>query len=56
MSRDGVENAPIGRVFFRGSFWASYSLTWTAAGDCALFLCRDRNRGLRETAKWRQIM
>jgi len=38
-SHDGVENAPIGRIFFRGSYRASYSLTGNTDEDCALFLC-----------------
>ena len=37
------ECAHVGASSFRGSFWASYSLTGTAAGDCALFLLPRMN-------------
>ena len=36
---------PLGASSFRGSYWASYSLTWTAAGDSALFLLPPTKEG-----------
>lgn len=47
-SHDGAENAPLGRIFFRGSYRASYSLTGTAAGDSALFLLPRTEQGQKE--------
>ena len=39
---------PMGVSSFRGSYWASYSLTWTAARDCALFLLPQTEQGQKE--------
>ncbi len=39
---------PLGASSFRGSYWASYSLTWTAAGDSALFLLPQTKEGQKE--------
>ena len=38
----------LGASSFRGSHWASYSLTWTAAGDSALFLLPQTEQGQKE--------
>ena len=39
---------PLGASSFRGSYWASYSLTWTAAEDCALILLPPFKQGQRK--------
>ena len=38
---------PLGASSFRGSYWASYSLTGTAAGDSALFLLPQNTTGAK---------
>ena len=39
---------PLGASSFRGSYWASYSLTWTAAEDSALFLLPQTKHGQKK--------
>ena len=49
-----MENAPILGAFSSVvSYWASYSLTRKHGGDCALFLCRELNRGKGRTVTGR---
>ena len=44
---------PMGASSFRGSYRASYSLTGTAAGDCALFLLPLMEQGQKEE-RWEE--
>ena len=47
-SHDGAGNAPLGRIFFPWFLPGILQPHRTAAGDSALFLCRERNWGQRK--------